>query len=563
MVGVNPIEQMHPALQEKSLEEMGVLIGEPLELADESFSRGPLETVFSPPKKKAVVVDFRDKGGDPDRVHLLMDLEAAVALAGRLIMLPAEEIRAARKRGDFDGELWDAFSEIANILTGVINETWQETISVQKRHFIKDEIRVWDPKAPGPPVLPALQNVFSGRMVLKDESLGAFFFFFPQNMIPEQASMQETTLHPAPDSVQEEAESVPETPNAAAETGSATPHVPETGEMSQEEVDALLIRSLEPTAEELQSLLGNAVVFENPSTGSVKKSELFSGTREKQVLTHIRAAGDTEGRAYMLFPLKDAIYFGALLLMMPAEAIDSVVKQGKFDGEIADAFGEIANILVGCYTNGFQTGLPFPLKLIKDRVETLSPAQVDPASREPFDADVYQRIDAPLRLGDRKYGPMVLLFPRFLLRLPAEAAPPEAAAKGETPAAPEGAGRGPGQGRIISIIGDDSDQLEALEKIISEEDVALARHPMDTDFKEAFGRKHPDCVFLFINRVNDQGLAKAIKVRAALQQECPLIVGGPQWTKSLVFKARKYGVNDILVTPADKEVIRKKCRKYL
>jgi hypothetical protein len=58
-------------------------------------------------------------------------------------------------------------------------------------------------------------------------------------------------------------------------------------------------------------------------------------------------------------------------------------------------------------------------------------------------------------------------------------------------------------------------------------------------------------------------LSKAIKVRSALGKNCPLIVGGPQWTKSLVLKARKYGVSDILVTPADRDIILKKYRKYL
>lgn len=609
MSGDNPIEQMHPELLENSLQEVGDLIGEPLVTAEPAVSRGTLQEVFARPKKKAALAGFRAKGEDVDRVHLLMDLDAAIELAGKLIMLPADEIRASQKQAKLDGELEDAFSEIANIITGVINSVWQDAVAAKKLHFVKGDISVLGPKDDGLPLAEEVQSVFGAKIMRKEKPLGKVQFFFPHSLVaePEAAEQSAEVEHEASqaaDTAQDDEQQQPPAPAAKQDQAAAPEPEPEAALkpagslMSQEAVDAMLLQGLEPAAGELEALLGDSVSFSDPKTAARKKADLLSQTRGKQVLTRIRATGDHEGRAFMLLPLKDAIYFGGLLLMMPMESITQVIKQGKFEGEVADAFGEVANILVSSYSNQFKAELPFNLKLQKDQVETLVPAQADLAGNEPFSADDYYLVSAGIQMGDKAYGPLELLFPAKLLGLAESGASAETAAgkakqdkaaagaaqkkantgvqgqkagSGQKPdttaenqtAAAKPSGEGDKSARIVSVIGDDPDQLNLVEESIGQEEVALARHSMDSDFKQELSRENPDCVFLFINRVNDQGLAKAIKVRSALEKNCPLIVGGPQWTKSLVLKARKYGASDILVTPADKDMIRSKYRKYL
>lgn len=604
------IEKMHPALLENSLQEVGDLIGDSLGLDSEAFDQGALEEIYLPRKKKTAVAGFRIKGEDSDQVHLFMDLDGAIELAGKLIMLPPDEVKASQKKAKLDGEMEDAFSEIANIITGVINSTWHDCLPEKKLHFVKGSLSVFGPKDKGPQMPEGRQSVFSGSIVLNDKPLGTIQFFFPHSLIAEPAA--ESAENQPDDQPESRANKAGQQESGGdgiqAEAPAPEPEPEPPGDvpghmMDQQAVDDLLIQVLDPAAEELGALLGDLVSFEDCQAGIRKKEDLLSRTRGKQVLTKIRGTGDREGLGFMLLPLKDAVYFGGLLLMMPAESITQIVKQGKFEGEVADAFGEIANILVGCYSNEFKAGLPFNLKLQKDLVETLVPAQVDPAAAEPFALDSYYMVSARIRMGDKTYGPLELLFPPEILGLTvnkqAESRKPaedgtvkpdrsvqndaqksdkgqkqdkgqkagsgqksdtdlEAGENGDRKAGPQRA-----QARIISVIGGDPDQLQLVEESISEEDVALASYPMDSDFKQEFGRENPDCVFLFINRVNDQGLSKAIKVRSALGKSCPLIVGGPQWTKSLVLKARKYGASDILVTPADKDVIRKKYRKYL
>ncbi|MGM0453372.1 MAG: hypothetical protein ACQERN_09435, partial [Thermodesulfobacteriota bacterium] len=365
-------------------------------------------------------------------------------------------------------------------------------------------------------------------------------------------------------------------------SAAATPaEPPEDAGLAPEFVDKILLEGLDPVQEELGGLLGEEIAFIEPQTRYRKKHELLARTKGKQILTKIGITGEKSGQGFLLLPLKDAVHFGGLLLMMPADAIAQTVKAGKFEGDIADAFGEVGNILVGTYSNQFKEAFPFGIGLKKESLEPLVPAQVDPAGDDPFPAGDYYLLTTKIQMGGKTYGPLEMFFPIDLLGMArpeaAEAAAPEKqqaapaagvgqsqktgpGQKNDTPAGPAEAGR---QRRIISIIGEDVSGADILEDSITEQDVELSKLSFESDFKQHLSRQNPCCVFLLINQVNDQGLAKTIKVRSALQNGCPLIVAGAEWTRTMVLKARQYGATDIIVTPADKEVIQQKYRKYL
>ena len=55
-------------------------------------------------------------------------------------------------------------------------------------------------------------------------------------------------------------------------------------------------------------------------------------------------------------------------------------------------------------------------------------------------------------------------------------------------------------------------------------------------------------VYLVMREVTEQAFGIAINVRGS--STLPLIAAGPAWTRSKVIKAVKYGINDILLTPA-------------
>ncbi|HSL39295.1 MAG TPA: hypothetical protein VK857_02900, partial [Desulforhopalus sp.] len=68
-------------------------------------------------------------------------------------------------------------------------------------------------------------------------------------------------------------------------------------------------------------------------------------------------------------------------------------------------------------------------------------------------------------------------------------------------------------------------------------------------------------VYLVMREVNEQVFGVAIRISTA--SSLPLIAAGPAWTKGKVIKAVRYGVSDILLTPASREDIAENVRNNL
>ncbi|MCF8108096.1 MAG: hypothetical protein K9J81_03790 [Desulfohalobiaceae bacterium] len=479
-----------------------------------------------------------------------------------------------------------------------MNSVFHDALPKHKLHFVKGKLEVYPPKTSDLPLPEGQLSCFSGTLSLGETSLGAFHFFLPHSLIqePETEAFQDAAAEeafvetPAPTSQpnispEPTANEVREDgPPSASEQPASEPGQSESRSeaLNQEQVESLLLEGLEVAQEELGGLLGSPVELIEQTVQHKNKQELLAKTKGKQILTRIAISGDREGEGFMLLPLRDAITFAGLLLMMPEETITQTVKQGKFEGEVTDAFDEIANILVGCFSNHFKSTFPLKLGLKKLQAEPMVPSQVDVTGDEPFAGQNYTRLSATIQMEGKSYGPLELVFPMPVLGLgdhaqndaaPAAAQKPTQQPADQTPrqkpdpgqktdTAPETRQTGT-QGRLISIIGEDPDQCRMVEESIDREDIDLVKLSLDGDFKEPLARDNLCCVFLLINKVNEQGLAKAIKVRSSLKKDCPLILAGPQWTKSMVFKALKYGATDILITPADRDLIQKKFQKYL
>lgn len=597
----DPFESIYPDVLENSASEVGDLIGQKLELRDESAAAGAAGELFSPPKKPFGLAAFNAKNAGTDPVYLFFDMDLAIELAGRLIMLPQDEIEAHKKQKALDGDLLDAFAEIANIVSGVLNQVFHESFPEKKLRLIKGNIETYPAKTKDIPLPDGMLSAHSGQLDLKGQNLGSFKFFYPHSLLeqaeageqPDAAAAVDTeTSDQAPAASGGDAANGP-SPEKAADapepsvSGDAKDAPAAEDLLGEDFVREFLIEGLDPVREELEALLGYLVSFEEQKTFWRKKSELLARTRGKQVLTRMRVGGEKEGYGYILLPLKDAVYFGGLLLMMPADSIAQVVKNGSFDGEVADAFGEIANILVGCYSNQFKNAFPRKLTLKRDNLEAIVSGKTDPESDHPFPEDDYYLVSARIRMGDKHYGPIELFFPAGIVGLSGasgfEPVQAPAEASGPSPDANVGEGQKPGlqksesqnfdsqiqsggasaARRIVTIIGKDDAELEKIENSIRETGAEINRLDPDGNLKDALAEDDTGCVFLLVSKVNDQGLARAIQVKAAMSKKRPLILAGPEWTKTMVIKARRYGADDILVTPADEALIRKKCRKYM
>jgi chemotaxis protein CheY-P-specific phosphatase CheC len=598
-------QNMFPFILENIVREMGDLIGEDLDLQDENINQGNLKEIFSPSNKKFVLTGFNLKHRPSDSAYLLVNLDMAVDLGGRLIMLPEKEILACKKQGKLEGELLDAFSEITNIITGVINSNCQEYIPSIKLQFIKGKIEIFPPRTDSLPMPQGNHTLLSASLALQDGNSGILQLFFPHTLLenenveeglPSEDNAEEnmniSTLTSTPrsnqtaDSINDS--EVSENSNITTSGGNENEQNKDfDGSFSEDKrpnpkfVEIFLKEGLDPVKEGLEALLGNTIEFFDERTDIRKKDYLTNKIKDNRVLTKFKISGDREGEGYILLPLKDAILFGGFLLIMPEESIKLAIKQSKFEGELADAFGEITNILVGCYSNQFATNFPLKLHFKKDHLDTLIPAYTDLSSNDIFRTDHYYILSFMIRMGNKTHGPLEILFPLDVLGLlkppdSQESTPnkrvvdqssdqtqerqPEPAQETD---AISTAGKHKEQTRIISIISQDKSQLDFFQENFIQENVEVMGLSLENDLKQNLTHKNLCCVFLFIKKVNDLGFAQTIQVRTALKKGCPLIVAGPEWTRSKVLKALKYGATDVLITPAERESILRKFQKHL
>jgi DNA-binding NtrC family response regulator len=66
-----------------------------------------------------------------------------------------------------------------------------------------------------------------------------------------------------------------------------------------------------------------------------------------------------------------------------------------------------------------------------------------------------------------------------------------------------------------------------------------------------------------MREVGDRALAFIIKVQSAVQENTPIVVAGPKWTKKTVLQAVKYGACDILLTPPLPNELMEKIKQHM
>ena len=112
----------------------------------------------------------------------------------------------------------------------------------------------------------------------------------------------------------------------------------------------------------------------------------------------------------------------------------------------------------------------------------------------------------------------------------------------------------------ILIVGDDENIASSITSMLTE----MGYGARTLSFKDNIHDYIPGelkAIYLVMNDVNEQGFGSAIKIHSACS--LPIIAVGPEWTKTKVIKAVKYGVSDILMTPASPDDIKQNINNNL
>lgn len=180
---------------------------------------------------------------------------------------------------------------------------------------------------------------------------------------------------------------------------------------ARERFNKILLASRDRIQEEVSALIGKTIKLGDAQFRQMSKEELFAGAEGKQVLAHVRLEGEIQGDGCLLVGIKDAIYIGGTLIMLPESELQSVLAEQQYSEELEDSFGEVANIICGAATVTFEEQYPKSVRLIRTEQEVISPTKVENESDQPI-ADVpYYLMTAPMQLENRELGHLHLVLP--------------------------------------------------------------------------------------------------------------------------------------------------------
>ncbi len=567
-------------VQPRISEEVGGLIGGTLNLTDFSTRVVSKEDFFDEPSGKQIFAQMQVTGDIEGDSCLLVTVKDAIRLGGTLIMLPESELEEVVASEEYSEEIEDSYGEIANIIAGSYTKTFEEMYPKACRFIRKEQQLISPVKIDGTSdeLIPC-QNYYqvSCQMGFNDKEMGFLTVLLPA------AAFGVDEIEAA------EKEAADDTPKESGKTGTTADAAVASEESSgqaaaqavdsekqKKRVDSVLEKCVSKMQEEVGAILGTEITLSDPDNRVVSKEDyFFDEASGKQILAHLDVVGDVEGDSYLYVGLKDAIYLGGTLIMLPPAELEVVVADEEFSDDTEDAYGEIANIIAGVYTSVFEELYPKQLRFIKTGLEKVIPLKVDTASDTPMPDQDYYMSSTKMSIGANEMGKVQMLFPASLLELDQLGAAsaddvPEAGSSTGASGKISGGADEPGDGEQVGtvvpgevndpdflIVSNDKAECSKITAVLDGQNL---RYKV-LSHKDNVGDYLPGVVkaiFLLMAEVNENGMGVAIKISGI--SSLPLIAAGPEWTRSKVIKAVKYGVGDILLTPATSEDIAEKIR---
>ncbi|WP_316346798.1 hypothetical protein [Desulfuromonas acetoxidans] len=585
------VQSVFNTILEQLAEEVGALLGTTVDLTDHRMDVLNKEELFAINRGRSVLSTMVISGDHTGDAFIISDLKDSVILGGTLIMLPKDQIEENCKMRTFEGEAADAYGEVANIIAGVYTSVFLDMYP-ENMHFKRTTVDDFIPTQLDPqadqPFPPGEYFHTSCAITLDEYEMHRLEVIVPAQLLGlgSQPAEPQAAPEPEPETEQEkpQATAEPEEQPTDADEEVDEPAVEEPAEevkyVDCPTADRALKASLTQCAEEVGSMLGLELELENLTTRYVSKEEYFSRPGKKAIAAEMLVTGDSEGTGYFITELKDAIYFGGTMIMLPEEEIENHTKSGELGEDLEDAFGEVANIISGGLVQNFDEMYPRKFHLKKGALHLFTPTKVKVEDPEPFPDDEYYQVSATLNCEERDLGELCFLCPISVLHLaprpaptggwgePEQAAQPEKKATAAPAAATEPAEKAKPAAApeekpaAIVIVGDDDAQKNFFASSLTAAEPAILQFSTGDNFSEA--RQFSVLgAFLIMNNVDEQSFAHMIKVRSEIPAQKPLIVAGPQWTRSDVIKAVRYGANDILLTPATEDEIREKVETNL
>ncbi len=571
----NKLDKVFKQGYKRIQDDVSALLGKVLAIGESNFRIVSKEDCFFDLPGKMVFANVDIQGNLEGQGNLLVSLEAAIVIGGTLIMLPDAELENCLSEQEYSDELEDSYGEIANIICGSLTSTFEEHLPDGVVRLVRTEQELvlplkidMDSDKPCPNVE---YYEVSAPISMDDKSLGNLYFLLPADLFGLVSAKNQVDVAQSAADVGVAGAVVGTGPDeSVSEILSGEKPVSdaefEEAEKRKKKIDQIVAETFKQIESDVGGLLGGKLQLLNHQVTFCDKEVFISGNENEQILAHVEVRGEDEGKAFLVIDKKDAIFMGGTLVMLPETELEQVIADNDFSEDLEDAYGEVANIIAGCYTAVFEEQFNKNIGFTKTMLEAFFPGKVDLESDDTIPLQDYYLSTSDISFDDKEMGKLQLLVPVNVFRLESLLRPRISDIQ-----AVEAAGSDSVQAMRqvpstsytpdVLVISDDNDA----NVIILSELQALGYRPEILHFKDSvydYLNSEIHCIFLVMSQVSEQGFGVAIKVNSAAP-EVPLVLAGPAWTRTLVLKAVKYGADDILITPPTSEDVREKVEAHL
>ena len=339
-----------------------------------------------------------------------------------------------------------------------------------------------------------------------------------------------------------------------------------------EKLQSMLDAAMNQAGEESSMLLGQSLTVAASDLLNTDRKSYFGDEDNAIYVVGVESRESYPGHFYLLFALADAIVMSSILLGIPGPRIAEKRRLCIQEPDDVDAFGEIANQIIGSFNSVFQPKLPEKVHL-----KLLAPVKyvpgIDVLSDElPLPEGSYLMYRAPLEIAGQEMNRLDIMIPHPLANLfdpqpeselaadAADAVDAGASAQGEEA---EKTAVTTQQLRSILVLGDEEGRQTIVEGL-APNGLNLIDAPLNADLPRLLTQGDIRLAVISLKHTADRDLAICNRL-------VPLVGKGggavflcaPEWTRNSVLKALKAGAKGILMHPIDTQELNSKAGKFL
>ena len=327
-----------------------------------------------------------------------------------------------------------------------------------------------------------------------------------------------------------------------------------------EKLQSMLDAAMKQAGEESSMLLGQSLTVAASDVLNTDRKSYLGGEDSAIYVVGVESREAYPGRFYLLFSLADTIVMSSILLGIPAPRIQEKRRLSIQEPDDVDAFGEIANQIIGSFNSVFQPNLPEKVHL-----KLLAPQKyipdVDPLTDElPLPEGDYLMYRAPLEIAGQEMNRLDILIPPPL----ANRFDPQPEAPAAEPAAPQPeVPEETGPLQSILVLGDDEGRQELVDGLAAS-GLHLIDAPLGADLPGLLSQGEVKIAFISLKHTTDRDLAICKRVVPMVDRAGGAVVlCAPEWTRSSVLKALKAGAKGVMMPPFEPQELSSRVGKIL